>query len=161
MTSSGAPPLLPLDPRVRLLWWAGGTFTALPPLLLVSVVGAVAPLPPTVPRLALVGLVWGIALGAVAVGPVVRYRRWRYALRDDDLWIRRGVLWVTTSVIPYRRLQFVDLQQGPLERGLGLARLVVHTAAPGTSGVLVGLALPEAERLREQLVRVGEDVGGL
>jgi membrane protein YdbS with pleckstrin-like domain len=101
------------------------------------------------------GLGTGVAIvvagGAAASVPVVRYRRWAYTLRDDDLWIRSGLLWVTVSVIPLYRLQFVDTRQGPLDRLLGLAQLVVHTAAPGTSGRLPGLDSAEAETLREQL----------
>jgi uncharacterized protein len=83
--------------------------------------------------------------------PPLRYRRWRYALRDDDLWIRQGIFWRSVSVIPYRRLQFVDTRQGPLENLFGLAQLVVHTAAPGTSGLVPGLDREEAETIRERL----------
>jgi hypothetical protein len=141
----------PLDPRVRQLWW---------------IIGAVA-------VLVLAGVSWvpGLVLGsswrnlpplivlvvgapAAALIPWMRYRRWRFALREHDLWIQHGVLWLNTSVIPYARLQFVDTTQGPLDRALGLAQLVVHTAAPGTSGRLPGLALDDAEALREKLARV-------
>ena len=161
MAAAEEPSLLPLDPRVRVLWWLGGLAAGVPVLVLGTLVALVAPVPDRVPDTALLTAVWVAGLAGVGVVPVVRYRRWQYALRDDDLWIRRGVVWVRTSVIPYRRLQFVDLQQGPLERALGLAHLVVHTAAPGTSGELVGLAAADAERLREQLVRVADDRDGL
>jgi membrane protein YdbS with pleckstrin-like domain len=83
--------------------------------------------------------------------PPLYYRRWRYALRAHDLWIRQGLIFHQVSVIPYRRLQFVDTRQGPLERWLGLTELVVHTAAPGTSGRVPGLEELEALRIREAL----------
>jgi uncharacterized protein len=61
---------------------------------------------------------------------------------------------VTVSVIPYARIQFVDTRQGPLDRLFGLAQLVVHTAALGTSGRLPGLDASLAEQLRERLAAV-------
>jgi len=61
------------------------------------------------------------------------------------------------SVIPYRRVQFVDTDQGPLERLLGLAQLVVHTASPGTAGWIPGLDAGQAEKLRERLARMVPD----
>lgn len=144
----------PLDPRVRQLWW---TVSALVLVVVLAVAFAAGQLlsdgweglPP------LLVFVFGTPLAVLI--PWLRYKRWRFALRDDDLWISRGVVWLHTSVIPYARLQFVDTTQGPLDRAFGLAQLVVHTAAPGTSGQLPGLALDEAEALRERLgnVRIG------
>ncbi|HVM13463.1 MAG TPA: PH domain-containing protein [Egibacteraceae bacterium] len=144
--------LLPLDPRARTLWWVTGGLVALQVGLVAALVDFLAPLPlrPGV----LSGAVFAVAALGAAVIPVLRYRRWRYALRPDDLWIRHGVLWVTVSVIPFSRLQFVDTRQGPLDRLFGLSQLVVHTAALGTSGRLPGLDAREAVRLRERLAEV-------
>lgn len=150
------PTLVPLDPRVRMVWWLAGGLVLLQIVVVVGLVDLLAPLPVRS------GLVTSgvILVGAVAVAvlPVIRYRRWGYALRDRDLWIRQGVFWRTVSVIPYARLQFVDTRQGPLDRLFGLSQLVVHTAALGTSGQLPGLDAAEAERLRERLAAVESDV---
>jgi len=157
--AAGSATLVPLNPRVRRLWWARGAIV----VLQVSVVAAAIDwvVDPPTPR----GLVpLGVAvLGAavVAVSVRLRYARWRYAVREADLWIRSGVLWVTVSVIPLSRLQFVDTRQGPLDRFFRLSSLVVHTAALGTSGKLPGLDVEEAERLRERLARVEVDVAGI
>lgn len=148
--------LVPLDPRVRWAWWVSASIAVVPVAAVAAVLLVVVPVP-VIAR----GVVAAVALATVlaaAVVPAVRYRRWRYALRDRDLWIRKGVLWVTVSVIPYQRLQFVDTRQGPLDRAFGLAQLVVHTAALGTSGRLPGLDAEEAERLRERLAAVEPDV---
>jgi membrane protein YdbS with pleckstrin-like domain len=105
----------------------------------------------------------GFFLILAIVLPQLYYRRWRYALREHDLWIRQGLIFHRVSVIPYRRLQFVDTRQGPLERWMGLTELVVHTAAPGTSGQVPGLEEAEAMRIREALAafEVGDgDVDG-
>lgn len=157
MDQPAAASLLPLDPRVRRLWWTTGGLCALPVIVAVALIDALigVPLPAgllsAVVAVAAVVAAWGV--------PILRFNRWRYALRADDLWLRRGVLWTTTSVIPYARLQFVDTKQGPLDRVFGLAQLVVYTAAVGTSGRLPGLAADAAERLRERLADIEDDVG--
>jgi membrane protein YdbS with pleckstrin-like domain len=151
--------LEPLNPRVRLLWWAEGALTVL--LLAAVALAADLLVRPPVPRGLLPALVLGVGGLLAAALPPLRHRRWRYALREQDLWIRQGVLWVTVSVIPFARLQFVDTRQGPLDRLFRLSSLVVHTAALGTSGRLPGLDVEEAERLRERLARVEVDAAGL
>lgn len=149
------PDMRPLDPRVKPLWWCAGALASLQLLVPVAILDRVVPHP--LPDWWVTGGLAAVLAVVVAVVPPVRYRRWRYALRPDDLWIRQGVLTVTVSVIPYRRLQFVDTRQGPLDRLFGLAQLVVHTAAIGTSGRLPGLDAVEAERLRETLARLEPD----
>jgi uncharacterized protein len=149
------PELRPLDPRVKRRWWVGGALTLLQILVPVTVLDFLIPHPLPSGRIALVVLTVGALL--VAVLPLVRYRRWRYALREEDLWIRFGLLTVTVSVIPYRRLQFVDTRSGPIDRLFKLSELVVHTAALGTSGRLPGLDAAEAERLREVLSHIAPD----
>lgn len=83
-------------------------------------------------------------------------RRWGYAERDDDLYITRGALFRTLVVVPYGRMQFVDVQAGPLDRAYGLARIQLHTASPGTSAHIPGLPADEAARLRDRLTSLGE-----
>jgi membrane protein YdbS with pleckstrin-like domain len=151
--------LVALDPRILRLWWAAGALWVV--VLTGLALGIDLLVRPPLPRGLLPGAV-AVGAGLLAAGvPVLRYRRWRYAVRETDLWIRSGVLWVTTSVIPFSRLQFVDTHQGPLERLFRLSSLVVHTAAIGTSGRLPGLDTDQAERLRDRLARVEVDADGL
>ena len=77
-------------------------------------------------------------------------------LRDEDVLIRQGVFWHTTSLVPHSRIQHVDTLRGPLERWLGLARVVIYTA--GTRGArltIPALAAEEAEALRDRLALLG------
>ena len=64
------------------------------------------------------------------------------------------------GVVPDRshvpRMQYVDVQAGPLDRAYGLARVQLHTAAPGTSAHIPGLPADEAARLRDRLTAAGE-----
>ena len=95
-----------------------------------------------------------LALIATVWLPALSFSRWRYAIRDDDLLITRGVILRHLTSIPTHRVQHVDVQQGPLEQWLGLARVRIHTASGiGGDGVIPGLTLGQAEGLRDRLVR--------
>ena len=85
-----------------------------------------------------------------------RYRSWGYAEREEDLLIRRGVMFARLSVVPYGRMQFIDVTAGPLERTFGLATLRLHTAAAATDARIPGLVREEAARLRDRLAELGE-----
>ncbi|GAA1929793.1 PH domain-containing protein [Streptomyces sodiiphilus] len=84
------------------------------------------------------------------------WRSWRYLERADDLLIRRGILWRQLTVVPYGRMQLVEVTSGPLERRFGLSRLQLHTAAAATDAAIPGLDPAEAERLRDRLTELGE-----
>jgi hypothetical protein len=108
----------------------------------------------------------GIGLGsggaAIVAGLVAervvsrRFAAWAYAERDDDLLVRRGVLVSRLSVVPYGRMQFIDVRSGPLERTFGLATVHMHTAAAASDARIPGLAREEAARLRDRLAELGE-----
>jgi membrane protein YdbS with pleckstrin-like domain len=89
-----------------------------------------------------------------AIGRV--WQAWRYAEREDDLLILRGVLVRRLVVVPYGRLQLVDVTSGPLARRFGIARVQLHTAAATSDAVIPGLRPPEAARLRDALTERGE-----
>jgi uncharacterized protein len=85
-----------------------------------------------------------------------RCRAWFYEERGEDLLVRRGVLFQRVSIVPYGRMQFVDVTAGPVERSFGLATVQLHTAAAATNARIPGLDRAEAERLRDQLASLGE-----
>lgn len=95
-------------------------------------------------------------LGIVRVVQRRQFRAWGYAEREDDLVVRRGVLLRRTTVVPYGRMQFVDVTAGPFDRRLGLATVVLHTAAAASDAQIPGLATAEADRLRDRLAELGE-----
>ncbi|MEV0320709.1 PH domain-containing protein [Streptomyces sp. NPDC050658] len=84
------------------------------------------------------------------------WRSWRYAERSDDLLISRGVLWREETIVPYGRMQLVEVTSGPVERHFGLASVQLHTAAAATDARIPGLLPEEAERLRDRLTELGE-----
>ncbi|MFJ8543887.1 PH domain-containing protein [Streptomyces sp. NPDC093586] len=144
-------------------------WTGLPPgllrmrrLLLVVWLGLLALAAGLLPGL-LAGPVWALSallpLAVLAWGWVVlerNWRSWRYAERADDLLISRGVLWREETVVPYGRMQLVEVTSGPVERYFGLASVQLHTAAAATDATIPGLDPAEAERLRDRLTELGE-----
>jgi membrane protein YdbS with pleckstrin-like domain len=85
-----------------------------------------------------------------------RVRAWGYAERDEDLLVRRGVMFRRLSVIPYGRMQYIEVTAGPFERAFGLATVQMHTAAAASDARIPGLEAKEAARLRDQLTELGE-----
>ena len=79
-----------------------------------------------------------------------------YAEREADLLIRKGVMFRSLVVVPYGRMQFVDVQAGPLDRWGGIARVQLHTASPSSDAAIPGLSPAEADRLRDRLSALGE-----
>ncbi|WP_084039230.1 PH domain-containing protein [Demequina sp. NBRC 110053] len=76
--------------------------------------------------------------------------------REDDLVVKKGRLWRTVTVVPYGRMQYVEVQAGPLARAFGIANVQLHTASPGTDAAIAGVPESEAARLRDRLTSRGE-----
>jgi hypothetical protein len=142
----GLPPGLLRMRRLLLVVWTG----------LIALVAGLLP-----------GLLAGPAWAAFALVPLAfgawcwrllgrNWRSWRYAERADDLLISRGVLWREETVVPYGRMQLVEVTSGPVERYFGLAGVQLHTAAAATDATIPGLDPAEAERLRDRLTELGE-----
>jgi membrane protein YdbS with pleckstrin-like domain len=123
----------------------------------------------------LLGLILGLSLSVVGAAPALgagcgvfalavlwlwflhrRVRAWRYQERDDDLLVGRGVLIRRLSVVPYGRMQYVEVTAGPIERLFKLATVRMHTAAFASDARIPGLEPAEAARLRDQLATLGE-----
>ena len=100
-----------------------------------------------------------VFVAAVWVGLRGRYRSWSYREREDDLIVSRGLLVRRLSVVPYGRMQFLDVTAGPIDRWFGLATVQLHTAAATSDARIPGLELVEAQRLRDRLAALGEARG--
>ncbi len=82
--------------------------------------------------------------------PRLRYRYWRYELRDEDLYAIRGIWNRVQTIVPLRRIQHLDVAQDLIEGNYNLGRLVVHTAGTRSTDVVVpGLPFDEAVELRD------------
>lgn len=100
----------------------------------------------------IVGAAVLLALMLVFLLPHRVYRRWGYDMGIEQLRVLRGFLWRTDTIVPFNRIQHIDVAQGPLQRFFGLSTLIVHTAGTHNSIVtLPGLATADAEDMREAI----------
>ena len=144
----------PVSPALaRLRRWVLGVSVAVA-LVLVVVATLVWSLPVLVWLPLVVVLLALLAWGWLVIGRNARW--WAYAERDEDLYVKHGVLCRSMVVVPYGRMQYVDVQAGPLEQLFKIASVHLHTASPGTSARIPGLPAEEAARLRDRLTSQGE-----
>ena len=145
-----------LDPSIRFLWGLRTTVgVALLTAILTGLIGA-AGAPVQFGGLVLVVL---FLLGTGLV--VLRYRRWVYQIREDSLYLERGVFVHRRTHAPYVRIQHVDTSRGPLERWLGLSTLVVYTAGSRGADISIpGLEPAEARDLQQRVKQLAIDAEG-
>jgi membrane protein YdbS with pleckstrin-like domain len=108
--------------------------------------------------------IWWAAMAVVVAAALWRslvtvraVKAWGYAERDNDLLVRHGLVIRRLSIVPYARMQFVDVTAGPLERAFKLATVQLHTASAASDAKIPGLPPAEASRLRDRLTALGED----
>lgn len=84
--------------------------------------------------------------------PMRRYAARGYSLAGQRLRVVRGILFRSDTIVPFGRVQHIDVDQGPLERAFHLATLTVHTAGSHNASVsLPGLAHEDALDMREEI----------
>lgn len=127
----GEEPTTALSARAVALWrlpWAGALLGVLLLSIAVAAGGRIPELPDALSWVG-VALLW-VAVGAgLALVPPLRHRRWRYAVRGDEIDLSRGVWVRRRTVVPVARIQHVDVERTPVADTFGLAELHVHTAA--------------------------------
>lgn len=107
-----------------------------------------------------------VGIGVAALGLVVfvwawwligrRVRSYAYSERGDDLLVSSGILFRRLVIVPYGRMQLVDVKAGPIDRALGITTVQLHTAAATTDASIPGLEPSIAADLRDRLARKGE-----
>jgi membrane protein YdbS with pleckstrin-like domain len=144
-----------LDPRAITLWRIAGTLNVLPLLIGAGFAGW------ALLRFGDVSFFFGVllalavlALAGVVVGvvPELRWRRWRYEIRPDEVDLQRGIFWISRTLVPLARIQHVDTRQGPLQRRFGLSTVVLYTAAGPNQ--IPELSTPVAERARDRIAEL-------
>jgi membrane protein YdbS with pleckstrin-like domain len=85
-----------------------------------------------------------------------RVRSYGYCERADDLLVTSGILFRRLVIVPYGRMQLVDVTAGPIDRSLGITTVQLHTAAATSDAAIPGLPPDEAAALRDRLAAVGE-----
>lgn len=104
-------------------------------------------------------LATGLSLGLLAWRfwrQTAIFQAWGFAERDADLYIRSGVWTRRFTVIPYGRMQAVEVTSGPLERAFRVASVKLVTASAESDAVIPGLDPQDAALLRDRLTERGE-----
>jgi membrane protein YdbS with pleckstrin-like domain len=135
-----------LPAATRTMWWGESFGTC------VVVVGGVLLLSTKAPwfPLALALVVAAGAVGYTVGVPIVRYRRWRWELHDEELDLLHGAWRVIRTIVPVTRIQHVSVERTGWTELFGLVRLHVHTAAGQTT--IPGLERRQADELRDRIL---------
>ena len=140
--------LTPLHPdfvKVTRIGWAVGAMPLIIGALALEVAGLL-------PRGVFLVPVLALAAYMILAVPLRRYHARGYRLDDDRLRGVRGILFRSDTVVPFGRVQHIDVQQGPIERIYKLGTLVLHTAGNHNASVsLPGLAHADALAMRESI----------
>lgn len=144
--------IVPVNSKLFYVWLVNGLW-----FVVVAVVGCVMAAvflpwwaPVAVGAAAVIGIVWWV---------IVAHRQVKnlgYAIRENDLLIQRGIMFRSTTVVPFGRMQFVDVSSGPVSRFFGLATVELHTASAASDATIPGLPAQDADHLRELLAQRGE-----
>ena len=136
------------------LWWSG---------LIVAAIAVSGPLSEWDGRPGFVmPLLWALVLlaGVVGIGlePEIRWRRWRYEIRPEEIDIRRGVWSIRRTLVPMVRVQHVDTESGLLQQNFDLATVSFHTAAGQID--IPQLRRGDAEKVRDRIAELSRAAGG-
>ncbi|RKQ30923.1 PH domain-containing protein [Oceanobacillus halophilus] len=94
----------------------------------------------------------------IFVIPELRWKKWKYEIFEQEIYIQHGILITTRTLVPMIRVQHVDTEQGPIMKKFKLASVTISTAA--TKHVIPALHEEDAANLRDgisSLARVEED----
>ena len=144
-----------LAPRARWVWrihWGLGSLVALAAGMAIrdDLSGVLAT------------LAWVLPLASLVAGTPVsaelRWRRWRWEVREHEIDLRRGTLVLRRTLIPMARVQHVETERGLLEQWLGLATVEIHTAAGSHKIPLLGDY--DAGLMRARIAELARTVDG-
>ncbi len=150
--------LTKLDPAYKTALRISTAISAIPfcigALVLEGALAGASPLPYGV----LIGLTVFVALALIIRLPGRRWAARGYHMSADRLRVVRGIFWHSDTVVPFGRVQHIDVDQGPIERALGISTLTLHTAGSHNASVLLpglrhDLAVEMREEIRERIKR--------
>jgi membrane protein YdbS with pleckstrin-like domain len=105
-----------------------------------------------VPSGLIAGTVLVIAIALIIRVPSTRYNARGYQISPDRLRVVRGLLFRSDTVVPFGRVQHIDVDQDPIDRFFGIATLTLHTAGNHNASVaLPGLGEDLAREMRESI----------
>jgi len=142
-------PARTLAPNARVLWRIEGLVATVMAVAAAAVVHGVVG--GWIAALSWAGAVLVAAIGLVLV-PELRWRRWRWEVREHEIDIRHGTIAVTRTLVPMLRVQHVDTRRDLIQQQLGLATVVFHTAAGANE--IPALTVDEAGHVRDRIAEL-------
>ncbi|WP_027398496.1 PH domain-containing protein [Anaerovorax odorimutans] len=91
--------------------------------------------------------------------PMIEYKEWKYKIKNDRIELINGVFIRNKVIIPISRIQFLEIEQGPIYRRFHLASLNIHTASDAHE--IPALTLEEANDISEKLKEIIEMSGNI
>ena len=81
--------------------------------------------------------------------PIIRYNRYKYLVTDEKVEVKKGLFLITRSIIQIKRVQKIEISDGPIDRKFNLASVNIFTAAGVVS--ITFLNKEEAETITEEI----------
>lgn len=91
--------------------------------------------------------------------PMIQYKEWKYSIQKDRIELMHGVFFRNKVIIPISRIQYIEIEQGPIYRSFHLASLNINTASDVHE--IPALTLEEANEISQKLkemIEMSEDV---
>lgn len=136
----------------RALWTLEAVAAALPVLVVAGIASVIVEDAGWAPDVVLpiLWIIVGIGLVVrIGVVPQLRWRHWRYEVRESEIDLRRGAFTVRRTLVPMSRVQHVDTRRTVLSELFGLAAVVFHTAAGANE--IPALTEAEAAAIRDSI----------
>jgi membrane protein YdbS with pleckstrin-like domain len=141
-----------LDPRARrqwyleeIIWWAFVVPVVVAASAIIVWWRDFSWLWPTLIAVAMLA----IAIGSTLITPRLRYRQWRYVIRESEVDLKHGLFTHTRQLVPMARIQHVDTRRGPLQRRFGLSSVIFYTAAGAIE--IPALSVEVASEVRDRI----------
>lgn len=106
------------------------------------------------------GIVLGYGFLGLIIYPSIEYRQWGYQITEDKVLIQHGIFFLETTVIPILRVQHIEILRGPVNRKLGLAKVLIYVASEShqIDGLKYETAMEISEKLKGRLYSRVEQV---
>lgn len=145
--------LTKLHPNYKLLMRIGAVFIGFVVAIVGLIVdGAMQAEEVPIPFGIVTGVAVLLALFVIIRIPLARYNARGYQISRDRLRVVRGIMWRSDTIVPFGRIQHIDVDQGPIERALDIATMTLHTAGSHNASVsLPGLGHELAVQMREEI----------
>lgn len=144
--------LTKLHPNYKLMMRVGAIISGLVLMVIAIVVEGILRSEIGLPYGVIMGPVLLLALFFIIRVPSARFNARGYQISHDRLRVVRGIMWHSDTIVPFGRVQHIDVDQGPIERALGIATITLHTAGSHNASVhLPGLGHELAIEMREAI----------